>query len=106
MIALVGLSVMGNCFQELTESAADAETIDHITRIIAAESRVHHWHNLRTRTVGREVFLDLHILVDPQLTITAAHEIAETLETTLHHQLPRPVNITVHIEPDTAELRK
>jgi divalent metal cation (Fe/Co/Zn/Cd) transporter len=48
----------------------------------------------------------LHILVDPQLTITAAHEIAETLETTLHHQLPRPVNITVHIEPDTAELRK
>jgi divalent metal cation (Fe/Co/Zn/Cd) transporter len=51
--------------------------------------------------IGREVFLDLHILVDPHLNITQAHDISEELENTLHRQIRRPVNITVHIEPDT-----
>ena len=106
MITLVGIKVVGDCFQELTEAAVDSETVDQIKRIIASEKRIHNFHRLRTRTVGREVFLDLHILVGPDLTIIAAHEIAETLETTLHKQLPRPVNITVHIEPDIPPLRK
>ena len=56
--------------------------------------------------VGREVFLDLHILVEADLNIAAAHEIAESLETSLHEQIVRPVNITVHVEPDIPELRK
>jgi len=106
MITLVGIRVVGDCFQELTEAAVDSETVDQIKHIIASEKRIHNFHRLRTRTVGREVFLDLHILVGPDLTIIAAHEIAETLETALHKQLPRPVNITVHIEPDIPQLRK
>jgi divalent metal cation (Fe/Co/Zn/Cd) transporter len=52
------------------------------------------------------VFLDVHILVDPHLHIAAAHKIASNLEDALHNQLTRPVNITVHIEPDIPELRK
>jgi len=56
--------------------------------------------------VGREVFLDLHILVDPELSIGAAHEIADGLEKTLHEQITHPVNITVHIEPDVPSLRR
>ena len=55
---------------------------------------------------GREVFLDLHILVDPGLNVAGAHEIAESLEEALHEQITRSVNITVHIEPDIPELRK
>jgi divalent metal cation (Fe/Co/Zn/Cd) transporter len=56
--------------------------------------------------VGREVFLDLHILVDPNLSVTDAHEISENLEKTLDEQITRPINITIHIEPDIPELRK
>ena len=56
--------------------------------------------------VGREVFVDLHILVDPELNIAAAHEIAENLEKAFHEQIVRPVNVTVHVEPDLPELRK
>ena len=56
--------------------------------------------------MGREIFVDLHILVDPQLDITAAHEIASALEEAMQARLIRPVNITVHIEPDRPELRK
>jgi cation diffusion facilitator family transporter len=106
MIILVGVRVTGDCLRELTESAIDSRTVEHIESIISANSLIRHWHKLRTRTVGREVFLDLHILVDPDLNIAAAHQIAESLESALHEQITRPVNVTVHIEPDAPELRK
>jgi cation diffusion facilitator family transporter len=106
MIIFVGVRVIGNCLRELTESSIDAATIEHIKEIINSDTSIRQWHKLRTRTVGREVFLDLHILVDPDLNIAAAHEIAERLENTLDEEITRPVNITVHIEPDTPELRK
>ena len=106
MIIFVGVRVIGDCMRELTESAIDADTIEHIKKIINSDSSIRNWHKLRTRTVGREVFLDLHILVDPELNIAAAHEITESLENALDEEISRPVNITVHIEPDTPELRK
>lgn len=106
MIIWVGVRVIGDALRELTEAAVDPDTIEHIKNVINSDSSIRQWHKLRTRTVGREVFLDLHILVDPDLKITAAHEIAESLEKTLDEKITRPINITVHIEPDTPELRK
>lgn len=106
MVILVGVKIVGDCLGELTERAVDAETIEQIQHIINSNSSIRHWHKLRTRMVGREVFLDLHILVEADLNIAAAHEIAESLETSLHEQIARPVNITVHVEPDIPELRK
>jgi len=106
MIIWVAVKIIGDSLRELTEGAVDEETIEHIRDIINANNQIRQWHRLRTRMVGREVFLDLHILVAPDLNVSAAHEISESLETALHEQIARPVNITVHIEPDLPELRK
>ena len=106
MIILVGIKVIDGCIREFSERAVDARTVEQIQKIIDSEKRIRSWHKLRTRSVGREIFLDLHILVDPQLNITEAHEIAECLETTLHEQMPQPVNVMVHVEPDLPAQRK
>jgi cation diffusion facilitator family transporter len=106
MIIWVGIRVIGESLRELTESAVDSDTVEHIKNIINDNSSIRQWHKLRSRMVGREVFLDLHILVDPELSIAAAHEISENLEKALDEQITRPVNITVHIEPDIPTQRK
>lgn len=106
MIIVVGVKVIADSLMELTEGAVDPETVDHIKSVISANPAIRQWHRLRTRTVGREVFLDVHILVDPQLDIAAAHDISESLEQALDEQISRPVNITVHIEPDLPSFRK
>jgi cation diffusion facilitator family transporter len=106
MVSLIAAGIFKNCLAELTEKAVDEATLDHIKDVIKADNQIRQYHRLRTRTVGREVFLDLHILVDPDISISAAHEISERLETTLHNQLTRPVNIIIHVEPDFPQLRK
>ena len=106
MIILVAVRIIGDCMRELTEGSIDPATIERIKEVIAANSAIRQWHKLRSRTVGREVFLDLHILVDPALDVAAAHEISESLEKALHEQIARPVNIIVHIEPDIPQMRK
>ena len=106
MVIFVGIRIGGDSLMELTERAVDPETVDHIKKVISANQAIRDWHRLRTRTVGREVFLDVHILVDPALNVAAAHEISEGLEKTLDREISRPVNITVHIEPDLPSLRR
>jgi cation diffusion facilitator family transporter len=106
MIIMVGAKIVGDCLSELAEGAVDSKTLEQIQTIINSQQGVHQWHQLRTRSVGREVFLDVHILVDPALNITEAHKIADLLETSLMEQLSRPANVMVHVEPDLPELRK
>ena len=106
MIILVGVRVIIDNLHELVDVAVDENTISQIKQIISSKEQIRQWHKLRTRTVGREVFLDLHILVDPDLSVSAGHAIAESLEESLHEQIIRPVNITVHIEPDMPAFRK
>lgn len=101
MIILVGVRVINGCLNELTERAVDRETIERIEKVIASEKRILGWHKLRTRSLGREIFIDLHMLVDPALNVTEAHEIADCLEQSLHDKIAQPVNVMVHIEPKT-----
>jgi len=106
MIIFVAVRIMGDCLREFVEGAVDKETVEHVEAIINSEKMIRQWHKLRTRTIGREIFLDLHILVDPDLNVASAHEISERLERNLQTEMDRPVNITVHIEPDLPEMRR
>lgn len=101
MIILVGVKVITGCLNELTERSVDQKTVEQIEAVIESEGRILGWHKLRTRSLGREIFIDLHILVDPDLNITAAHKIADGLEQALHSKIAQPVNVMVHVEPKT-----
>jgi cation diffusion facilitator family transporter len=100
MIIFVAIKILIDSAGQFTARAVDEKTREQITKIISSQPQVRNWHKLRTRTVGRELFMDLHVLVEPTLSITEAHKISEMLEDELHHQIPQPVNIVIHIEPN------
>lgn len=106
MVILVGVKIIGDALRELTEGAVDPETVEQIMKVMDGHHGVRQWHRLRSRTVGRELFLDVHILVDPELNVAAAHEISDRLEEALDETINSPVNVTVHIEPDLPAFRK
>jgi cation diffusion facilitator family transporter len=54
------------------------------------------------RKSGMQYHVDLHALVDGNMTVKKGHDIAHDLKDTLHRQLPQLGNILIHIEPVTA----
>ncbi len=99
MIVIVALKILGDCVGQFTARSAGNATEKQIAETISSQPGICHWHKLRTRTVGRELFMDLHITVAPDLSITQAHHISDMLEVAIHNRFTRPVNITVHVEP-------
>ena len=59
------------------------------------------YHNVKTRRSGNKVFAELHLTVDPNLTVQKAHDLTKHLEEELHQKLP-DVHLTIHIEPPKA----
>lgn len=58
-------------------------------------------HRVRTRGTEAEVYLDLHVLVDPAMPIAEAHAVGERVERLLAERYPQVVEVMVHLEPDT-----
>ncbi|MGA2915862.1 MAG: cation diffusion facilitator family transporter [Sedimentisphaerales bacterium] len=100
MIIWVAVKILGESIGQFTARGVDGKTSQQIKQIISSQPQIRNWHKLRTRVVGRELFMDFHILVEPTLSIREAHTIAESLEDELHRQIPQPVNIVIHIEPN------
>lgn len=104
LIIIAGVRIIGGCLQEFSEKSVDGMTVEKIRHIIEEHEDVRSYHRLRTRTLGREVFMDLHILVDPELSITEAHKISSSLEGSIDKHMQRPVNVMVHVEPYLPEM--
>jgi cation diffusion facilitator family transporter len=62
------------------------------------------YHRLRTRRAGRQRYVDLHLLVDPQATVEAAHALCDQVEDAVCACLPGAV-VTIHLEPDDGRYR-
>ncbi|MBM3326233.1 MAG: cation transporter [Calditrichaeota bacterium] len=105
VVLIVGLKLVYEIFVELTEGTAGEKTEEQINSILCAIPEVRGWHNLRTRRIGRELLMDIHILLDANLTIDEAHNIVRSIEATLSKELEWPVNPMIHIDPDNAEIR-
>jgi len=106
MIVAVGLKVGFDSFIELTEASLDPETSAILQSLLANNADVRSFHRLRSRRAGREVFLDVHILVDPQLTVVQGHAVADRVEREIESRLNIPANVLVHVEPDMLRFRK
>ncbi|MCI8468066.1 MAG: cation transporter [Eggerthellaceae bacterium] len=60
-------------------------------------------HQVRTRGTEAEVYCDLHILVDPAMTVRDAHALGDAAEAALKRRFPAVKQVLVHIEPEDDE---
>ena len=72
--------------------------VDQIKAIVESEPGVIDCHNLRVRYSGPQLFVDAHILVNPNQSIVEAHDLTERIEARIHKLAPG-ADITVHPEP-------
>ncbi len=86
---------------KLIDGAAPAGTVAAIHRLAGSVEGVLHIHRVRTRYVGgSNLAVDLHITVDPLMTVREGHDISETVKERLIAGGLDIVDAVVHLEPD------
>lgn len=58
-------------------------------------------HALRTRKMGAGTFIDMHVLVDKNISVEEGHKISEEVKKNLFKKTPELLDVIVHLEPYT-----
>lgn len=74
------------------------ETRMRILDIVRRHPGVRGVHDLRTRTSSIDHFIQLHLELDPSLTLAAAHEISDAVESAVLAEFPR-AEVIIHVDP-------
>lgn len=99
MVIMAALRILGRAFHELVEGALSEEEQQAIARAIESVEGVQGWHRLRTRRLGRQALVDVHIQVDPAMPVREAHDIATRVERTVSQALGGRASVVVHVDP-------
>ncbi len=84
---------------ELLDTVPESHVPKELLEIIAQTPGVLLVHKVRARSAGAHVLTDAHIEVDPNISVTAGHDIAERVKQRVLQQLPEVAEITIHVEP-------
>lgn len=98
LILRIGLGLTTKSLHHLMDACLPAAEISLIENILNSETRIHSWHNLRTRKSGNTRHIDLHIVFRNDATLLEAHEVADGLEKRIAQELA-PAHVVIHVDP-------
>jgi cation diffusion facilitator family transporter len=98
LIARIGYKILRDASSVLVDTIRlDTSTIESVVNTIDG---VKGCHDIRTRGSASSVYLDLHVLVDRNLSVEKAHGIADSVEERIKKEFPAVLDIVVHVEPE------
>lgn len=100
LIIITGLEIIRDSSKVLLDRAVINDRV--IADLAGSVEGVSSCHNIRTRGPAGEVYMDLHIGVDPSLSIDRAHEVGKSVELTIKSSIEGVRDVVVHLEPDEA----
>jgi cation diffusion facilitator family transporter len=103
LIFYMGMRMIWKNTGELIDSGVDENTLKQIRRIILTVPGVISIHQLRTRSHSGYIFVDVHIQVDPTISVSEGHYISEQVLFDLVKNMQAIQDVTVHIDPEDDE---
>ena len=99
VIAFNGWRLLRPAFNELMDRAPDRELIEQIRTIAKSIAGVDGIDKCHVRKMGYQFFVDIHVVVDPQMTVEHSHRIGHDVKDKLRAKIPAVRDVLVHIEP-------
>ena len=106
VIAWNGWHLLRPALDELMDTAPSHEVIDRIRQIASTTPGVDSVEKCFVRKVGYQYFVDMHVEVDPQMTVLRSHKIAHDVKDKIRDAVPAVSDVLVHIEPLKIPARK
>ena len=85
--------------KELTDASLSEKEEDEILKTASEEEGVGEIHNLRTRRIGNNIAIEMHVRMPGSLSLYAAHEHATAIENRLKQKYGAGTHVGIHIEP-------
>lgn len=105
MVGKIGWDLAHSGVTELVDTALEPEVVERLRGSILAVDGVGDLHLLKTRRMGAEALVDVHILLDnPRLSVSEGHQISETVRYRLIKEFEEVSEVMVHIDPEDDEV--
>ena len=98
-IVKVSVRLLRNGIGDLMEQSLPDEVEAEILRIVATVDGIDHPHALRTRRIGNNYAIELHIIMDGDLSLREAHDKASEVEELLRKKYGGDTHVAIHVEP-------
>lgn len=99
MIAHMGWKMGFGALSELVDTALDEKQVAAIRETLITTPGVRGLHELKTRKMGDHALVDAHVLVDPKISVSEGHYIAESARARVQKQHD-VLDVMVHIDPE------
>ncbi|MCB1939623.1 MAG: cation transporter [Rhodocyclaceae bacterium] len=100
MILRMGIVLAYAAIGELVDTAVSAELAERIRATINATPGVIGGHELRTRRMAHRVLCDAHVQVDPRITVSEGHHIAESVRRRVCARHAEVHDVLVHVDAE------
>ena len=98
-IVKVAVDLLHRGIDDLMEHSLPEDVEEEILRIVGELKGVVDPHDLRTRKIGNHYAIELHILMDGDITLREAHNKASEVENLLRARYGEHTHVAVHVEP-------
>ncbi len=98
-IIKVAFEILIRSLEELLEHSLPKETEEEIIEIILSVEGVVSPHHLRTRRIGNNLAIEVHIRMDGNITLTKAHQMTSVVEWSLKERFGKETHVNIHTEP-------
>ncbi len=99
-IVVAAVEIGKPAVEELLDVSLSDDIENEIIAIADSVEGVHDVHNLKTRKMGSSYIMDAHVVVSPDITVEAGHDIATAVEEALCKRFGEQSQISLHVEPD------
>jgi len=105
IVIATGVRVAYEAAMHLMDTMPDDDAMDEIRQVAASVADVAGVEKCFARKTGLKYHVDLHLEVDPEITVRASHDIAQRVRERVCQKLPWVADVLVHVEPAPAQPR-
>ena len=98
-LAIAAARIIYSSCAELIDRAPSQGRLTALKRAVGETEGVRGYHAVRARQIGGRLEMDVHVLVDPNLTVLEGHNIASAVQDSVRRADGHVVEVVVHVEP-------
>lgn len=100
LILKVAFDIIRDAISKMLDTSGGSAFESRVRSFVGAQPGVKNVDLLRTRQFGNKIYIDLEISVERDISLVEAHEIAESVHSSVEKEFPAVKHIMIHVNPE------